>query len=179
MKILKIIGIVLGVALLVLLAIGFMAPKSYKVERSTVISVTDTVAYNYLIDWKSESEWSPWLEMDTNAKVTYSENSNAVGSTYSWEGNEDLGSGIQTRLAQTPYSEIKSQLKFTAPWENEALTDFIISPESQGTKVTWTLTGDMGFIESIMVMMGGGMSEFVGPDYERGLKKLKENLENR
>lgn len=91
MKSVKIIGIVLGVLLLALIVLGMIAPKSYSVSRSVQIKSTDSSTYTFLSDWNNFQAWSPWLKLDSNAKVDISENSASIGSVFQWSGNDSVG----------------------------------------------------------------------------------------
>ena len=178
MKSVKIIGIVLGVLLLALIVLGMIATKSYSVSRSVQIKSTDSSTYTFLSDWNNFQAWSPWLKLDSNAKVDISENSASIGSVFQWSGNDSVGSGKQVRIAQTPFSRIENELIFTTPWESKALTNFeILSVTPQTCSVTWTLLGKNDPISSVFIMLSGGMDEMMGPDYELGLKNLKQKLE--
>jgi hypothetical protein len=53
---------------------------------------------------------------------------------------------------------------------------WLLSPEGDGTRVTWGLDSDMGN-NPIGRWMGLMLDGFVGADYERGLEQLRQTVE--
>jgi hypothetical protein len=51
-----------------------------------------------------------------------------------------------------------------------------IEPEGDGSRVTWAFDTDLG-MNPMARYMGLAFERFIGPDYERGLAKLKQLAE--
>ncbi|HVD99362.1 MAG TPA: SRPBCC family protein [Cytophagaceae bacterium] len=172
MKILKYIGIGLG-GLIVLLAIipVFLSSKSY-VVRSVVVNAPADSVYNYLSDFKNFKQWSPWQEKDPN--MTTSIEGSGVGAVYSWKGNDQVGSGSMTIASADPNKSVTIDLKFIAPWQSQAIVKWSVAPEGNATKVSWEMSQDLSYGQRYFGMM---MDKMIGPDFEKGLSKLKANLE--
>ena len=72
MKILKIAGIAVLVAVIIYILLIILLPLKVFVERSIVVNATQTEVYNYLEDLRNFQEWAYWAEIDpmtnTNTK---------------------------------------------------------------------------------------------------------------
>ena len=82
-------------------------------------------------------------------------------------------------------SEENKHLKFGMQFTDFGGTytaDFFLEPVDGGTKVTWTYDGDVSNTGMASSLMGKIMNQFMdsmlGPDYERGLSKLKTVAES-
>jgi effector-binding domain-containing protein len=176
MKILKTIGLVLTGLLFLIVLISFFLPTGFHVERSIVINTDASVPFNLAKDFREWDKWSPWHEIDTTMKKTYSETQGEVGSYYTWDSeNPNAGKGKVTIMAITPNQLIENKLEFDGMGVSQALYKF--EPVEGGVKVVWTLDGNgegMPWIWKIPskyfnLMMDG----MVGKEYEKGLNKLK------
>ncbi|MGK0430400.1 MAG: hypothetical protein ACJARX_002077, partial [Psychroserpens sp.] len=79
--------------LLLILFIGLaiyiaVQPNDFSFERSAVIKAPTPVVYDYR-EWP---RFSPWLEQDTAAVLTYKDKTSGIDAGYSWDG-ELLGIG--------------------------------------------------------------------------------------
>jgi len=173
MKALKIIGIIVVAIVLIVLVLGFLAPKEMHVERDIVIDAPMSVVKDQTIHFSKFKEWQPWAELDPAMESSIEGEDGTVGAVYTWKGNDDVGEGSQEITSITD-SRADIKLTFTAPWESESNTYFEYEPVNEGVKVTWGMDGDLGFMESIMMnyLMDG--EKMVGDMYEKGLAKLKE-----
>jgi hypothetical protein len=69
------------------------------------------------------------------------------------------------------------ELRFLKPWESQSLGYINTESVGTGTKVTWGFSGENKFPMSIM-MLFMDMDAAVGPDFEKGLAKMKTILES-
>lgn len=175
MKVLKYLGLgLLGVILLVVI-ISFFLPRKVHVERSIEISGEPATAFALINNLQKWNQWSPWHKLDTNAKWTFSENVEGTGAWYTWASeNKNVGNGKLTILESKPNELIKTQLDFEGM--TPAYADYIFTPTENGYKLTWTMDSDMG-MNPIGKFFGLMMDAMIGPDYEKGLKALKELAE--
>ena len=72
----------------------------------------------------------------------------------------------------TPPTKLVIKLDFIDPFESSNVTEFVLAPQGDSTSVTWSMTGPMPFISKIMSVFKS-MDAMIGPDFERGLAKLK------
>lgn len=174
MKVLKIIVGIIVVVVGLFFAWLAMQPDSYRVERSTVINASPELIMDNIAKFKNWSNWSPWAEKDPNAVYTFDGTDGEVGAKMSWDGNDSIGMGSMTISAINGAESMSYDLAFIKPWESSSAGVFTLSADEGGTKVTWVDEGDLPFF---MRMMASAMDGFIGPDFERGLSKMKAHVE--
>jgi len=175
MKALKVTGIVLAGVTLIVVVLGLILPKSFKVERSIVIpSNQKEVVFKNLSNWSEFVKWDPWSTRDKNIKLSFSGEEGKIGSSYSWKGNDSVGEGDMkiTALAQNQF--IESDLHFIKPFKTTNKTVFSMSDEKDGIKVTWSMSGSTPFPINIFMNLFFDMDKQVGGDFDKGLNRLKD-----
>jgi len=145
---------------------------AYHVERSTIINKPIEKVRDSLRDFKQWPQWSPWLIMEPDATLTYSDRQGQVGANYGWSGVL-VGAGSM-ELMEVHDNTLKMQLTFVKPFKSRADDSFVLETTEEGTKVTWSMDGHLPFF---MFWMTGKMKSLIGMDYDRGLLMLKEYLE--
>ncbi|MBY0425218.1 MAG: SRPBCC family protein [Cytophagales bacterium] len=174
MKILKIVGISLGVVIGIFLLVAAFLPTEYTVSRSTEIAKPADSVYAVVSDFTTFTSWSPWAEMEPTAVVTLSGPLKEVGSKYAWVGTT-TGQGSMTISALEPGKSITQDLAFLVPFESKSTVYWSFEPTATGTKTTWTIKGPNPYpVGRIMGLMMDGM---MGKDFDRGLVKLKALVE--
>lgn len=151
---------------------------TYVVERSETIAASPSVVFERVGNLQGWDDWSPWAEMDPNMNKTYNGEQGAVGSSYHWTGNRKVGEGQMTIKASEPNERVAIDLKFVKPFKSESVTEVLLAPSGDGTSVTWRMTGENSLMTKIMGFFGKGMDKMVGPDFEKGLAKLKRISES-
>lgn len=170
--------ILIALVVLVLLFVGFVAtrPADFHVERSARIAAPAETIYPLVADFHRWEAWSPWESIDSTMKKTISGEPMAVGSDYHWAGTGEAGEGRMTLREATPPTGISIQLDFIKPFTATNTTAFAITPEDDGSKVTWTMSGRNNFMAKAMgVFMN--MDQMIGGDFEKGLASLKQVAE--
>lgn len=172
MRALKIILGLLVAIIVVVLAVGVFLPKEYEVVRTIEIDAPPEVVFdevNTLRDWEA---WSPWLAGDPTIESKYSGPASGVGAKVTWT-SEHSGNGTQTIMLSERPTRIETHLDFGNMGRPEAYWTF--EPQDDGTQVTWglegTATGPIGGYFAIMI------DDWVGSDYEDGLRRLKHVVE--
>ncbi|MFD0862428.1 SRPBCC family protein [Sungkyunkwania multivorans] len=168
--------ILLGIVALIIL-LGIIAPSSYNVYREIEIARPKGDVFTYLRSLKRQAEWSPWEEKDPNMLKEFRGTDGEVGSVSYWNGNKDVGEGEQEITKIVDGERIEGQLRFLKPWKS--VSDCYLettSVEEDTTKVRWGFSGKNKFPFSIF-MLFMNMDKAVGGDFEKGLAKLKTNLE--
>jgi hypothetical protein len=146
--------------------------NTYTVERSTTIHATPQERYDRIANFRSWGDWSPWDDLDPDMEKTYAGEDGAVGSSYSWRGNRKAGEGEMTVAALHAPDSVRIDLQFLKPFKSQSITQFELTPEGDGTKVAWTMTGSHTWISRIMGLFVS-MDKLVGKDFEKGLASLK------
>ena len=95
-----------------------------------------------------------------------------VGHRQDWDGQR-IGSGdmVMTHSSDTGY---KYDLQFIKPWKSKSTVEFQLEGHGGETKVTWVMNGGVPFYLFFLKKMMKALTE---SDYDRGLKMLKEYLE--
>jgi effector-binding domain-containing protein/uncharacterized protein YndB with AHSA1/START domain len=166
----------IGLFAVLLVAIGFFLPRTAHVERSIVIEAPQATVFTVLNGFRQFDRWSPWAGIDPNATTTYEGPETGVGSKMSWAGNDAVGTGSQEILESTPYERIRVRLVF-GEFPGDFTATYALAPEGSGTRVTWSFDADYG--SSIFGRYFGLLSDsMLGPDYEKGLGRLKPFAES-
>ncbi|MEQ8711720.1 MAG: SRPBCC family protein [Cyclobacteriaceae bacterium] len=171
------IKILLGLVIVVVLlaVVGFLLPREVHMERSIAIDAQPNEIYQEINDFQNFNKWSPWAQIDPNAKYDYSGPSSGVGAKMSWTSDHpDVGNGSQEIIESVANQKVTTVLLFDdfAP----SYASFIIEPSGNGSTVTWTFDGDMGS-NPIGRYFGLLMDGMLGPQYEEGLSNLKNMVE--
>lgn len=145
-------------------------PK-FQVTRSIMIDAPKEKVLKSLAKYREWEAWSPWLIMDENVQVTHTGEEGSVGSGYAWDGRY-VGSGSM-ELVKIEENALKMKLKFLKPFKSKADV-FWKFEEGTSTKVTWEMHSALPFFLFFMVKQ---MKVWIGMDYERGLRMLKEYIE--
>lgn len=171
MRALKTILIILAALLGLLVILGLVGPASYRVERSTVIAAPPEVVYGYVSRLAMMKEWGPWQEMDKDQVQSIEGADGTVGAVWMWEG-DTVGKGMQTLTALEPNKSVRAELKFLEPMESVSTATYELQALGDSTMLTWGMEGENGFVGKIVgVFMD--MDAMIGPDFEKGLAKLK------
>lgn len=167
-----------GVLILLLLLIGFTSPRVATMERSILIKASENDIFPYLNNLKSfVDHWSPWTEKDPNAKHVYNEIAKGIGAHYSWKGEpKKVGEGSMEIIESELNKRVKTLLNFKG--RGAAFAAWTVKNAGDHSKVTWNFESDNG-MNPVGRIFGRFMDKFLGPDYEKGLNKLKEVIESK
>ncbi len=166
MKIFKKALIVVGLALIVFFAVGFLLPSQVHVQRSLVIHATPAQIQPYISDLKRWSEWTPWnKEMDATVVYVYAD------SEMTWNG-EKMGAGTLRITKSEPGIGIWYTIDFNhGSMGSVGRILYQVVPE--GTEVVWEDTFELGK-NPVNRYFGLLMNSMIGADFDKGLTKLKE-----
>lgn len=146
-------------------------PNEFDFSRSKIIKAPKAMIYNKVNDFKNWPDFSPWIEKEPHAKLTFGEKTSGVGGNYAWHG-EILGEGnMKTTAAETDKS-ISQRIEFVKPFESQSNINWSFENTNEGTKVTWNMKGKQDFMTKMYTTFAGSIEENTAPDFERGLFKL-------
>jgi effector-binding domain-containing protein len=161
----------------VLLIVAYLLPKTYKVERDISIKSKPEVIYGLVSNFAGWHIWVPWTkEMDSTAVFTTAGPSGEVGQTWAWEGKK-MGQGEMVASEQVPGQLLAYDLAFDHG-KYKSRGRIKIDQAGDSCKVSWTDDGDLGY-NPVARYMGLFMDKMMGPDFEKGLAKLKSVAEAR
>jgi len=165
------IGVLFGLMAL----FGLTQPKIATLERSIEINTSSEEAFNKIASLKAFVTWSPWSKKDPAMQQTFLGVDGAVGSVYTWKGNNKVGQGMMTLTAITPGKQANMDVDFGQ--RGKASTQLIVTSTAEGkTTVTWKFESNMG-TNPIMRCAQPMMRKVIGNDYQNGLANLKQQLE--
>lgn len=169
---LKFIGII--ILLLIVYAVFAMLAfsKDYHYEKSVVINAPKEKVWQYAGSLKGYNMWDPFSKEIKNIKITYSGEGNTMGDSYHWKGDDSEGEQSITEIV--PNEKLGTQLHFIKPFEGNAKSAIVLTPEGAGTKVTWMIDNELNTMMKIMKpMMDSNMNKMFGQGLD-DLKKLSE-----
>ena len=155
-----------------------LQPPDFRVERSITIAAPPAVVFDHVNDLHKWQPWSPWAKLDPNAKVGFEGPAAGEGAVMTWSGNREVGAGHMTIKESKPPEHIGIDVAFTEPFEGNTLSEFNFAPDGSGTKVTWAMSAQHGFLEKLMCFIFNG-TKMVGDDLGKGLALLKSVSEAR
>lgn len=166
---LNILG-VLAAFVFLMVIVAFFLPRNFRVERGTVIKAKPEVVYGLVGDLRAWQKWTIWHERDPQMKSTFSEKTNVVGGWSAWESKSE-GNGKMTFTAVEPTKRVVYALEFP-DMDMKSTGTVTLTPDPDGTRVTWADEGDLG-MNPISRWFGVFLDKMIGPDFEKGLAKLK------
>lgn len=175
MKILKKILIIIAIIIAIPLIIALFVKNQYTVVRQITIGKPKTEVYNYLRYLKNQDNFSKWAKMDPNMKKEYSGTDGTVGFVSSWD-SEKIGKGEQEIKTLKEGERIDYELRFIKPVASVSPAYITTEDDSNDTKVTWGLQGNMPYPFNILLLFMD-MENMVGNDIQAGLTDLKTILE--
>ncbi len=149
-------------------SIGFDVTESVTVDKEV------SEVYKSLQNFDEWPRWSPWLCQEPDCPVTVEGAPGSTDHKQGWNG-DFIGSGSMQIKSASENEKLDYDLNFIKPWKAHADVGFKLSPEGAGTRIEWWMNGNLPFF---LFFMKNKMKAFVGSDYKRGLKMLKEYLEN-
>ncbi len=127
-----------------------------------------------LTDFTTWPVWSPWLYTEPDAKVDFVGVAAEPGHGYRWQGRK-VGEGSMSLLSSDS-SQIHCLLNFIKPFKSNAKVSFELEEQADASnRVTWRMDSQLPFF---LFFMKGTMSAFIRSDFTRGLRLLKDYLEN-
>ncbi len=172
------IKILIGIVVLVaVLAIAIATrPKTFRVERSTVISGSSDDVFPFINDFHLWNRWSPFEKLDPNLQRTYSGAEAGKGATYEWLGNREAGQGKMVIVESQPSQRVAIDLFFLKPFKSTSLAEFSFAPTAGGTQVTWAMSGN-NTVAGKAISLVASMDKYLGNSFDEGLANLKRVVE--
>ena len=150
---------------------------SYTVERSITMKAPAPRVHGLVDDFHQWTKWSPWEDLDPELQRTYSGPDQGVGAHYAWTGNRKAGAGSMEITGSTPEEIVDAPALPQAVQVHQHRLRFSFDAGRRGyTNVSWRMDGEQtGLMSSSARFMN--MDKLVGPDFEKGLARLKAAAE--
>jgi hypothetical protein len=158
--------------------------STYQVERQRHVDGPPSVVLEHIVDLRRWTAWSPWEGLDDRMRRTYGGADRGRGAWYEWDGNRKAGRGRMeiTEVDDQDASnggrrhEVTIDLQFLKPFKSHSTTRFIVQPDGDGSLVTWSMTGPHTTMSRVMGVFTS-MDKLIGPDFEKGLAQLQDEVE--
>lgn len=162
------------------LTVAAFRPKSFKVERHTIINAPPEKIFPYINNFQKWREWSPFENLEPDMKKTFDGPESGVGAKYGWEGKGKAGAGSMTIIESDEPHKVGIDLAFTKPFQCNNLAEFTLDASPGGTTdstvVSWAMSGNSPYVARVMGIFCS-MDKMVGGDFQKGLNKLKDVAE--
>lgn len=178
MKILKKILIGIAILIVLILVTAVFVKKEYSVERELTINKPKQEVFDHIKLLKNHAKFNVWSMMDPEMKTEYTGTDGTIGFKSAWDSkNENVGKGEQTIAKITEGERIDFDLHFIKPFEGMAKAYMSTTANSENqTTVKWAFESKMPYPMNLMLLFMN-MDNMLGPDLEKGLLNLKNNLE--
>ncbi len=176
--------LLIGAASMAIVVLGFvglvaMQPSEFQITRSVKIAAPPEAIFSQINDFHKWPAWSPWEALDPDMQRTYSGATAGEGAIYGWTSNHPhVGEGRMTITESRPGELIAIKLEFIKPHAGICPTEFKFTPDGYRTKVTWTMSGKSDFMHKA-VQLFMNMDKLIGGEFEKGLAKLKQIVEEK
>lgn len=155
---------------LLLFAGGYALSPEFKAVRSVVVQASAEKVYPLLADPREWKRWTVWNRRDPSMTIAYSGPPSGAGAAWSWKSKSE-GDGQMTFTAAEPNRRVAYDLYFP-DFGTTSNGDLLLAPEGNGTRVIWTMNGNMG-TNPLFRWMALFADRMVGGDFEAGLANLK------
>ncbi len=174
MRIVKWIVIVLLALAAVLVGGGALLSPKFTVARSISIAAPPEKVYALVADPRGWKQWSVWNRRDPAMSIEYFGPASGAGAGWAWKSKSE-GDGRMSFTAAEPGRRVAYDLYFP-DFGTTSNGDLTMVPEGAGTKVTWTMNGDMGS-NPLFRWIALNADSMVGKDFAAVLTGLKEVAE--
>lgn len=159
-----------------LLGGGLLLSPRFTVVRSAQIQAPPERVYALVADPRQWARWAVWNQRDPMMQIEYSGAPAGAGAVWAWKSASE-GDGRMSFTVAEPGRRLGYDLYFP-DFGTTSSGELGLAPADGGTRVTWTMNGDMGRnpLFHWMALFADGM---VGKDFEAGLANLKKLAETK
>ena len=151
--------------------------KPYTVTRTVTIAAPAERIRSLVNDFHEWRAWSPWEDVDPAMDRSYSGPDRGIGARYAWEGNKKAGKGWM-QITRDDAQGVGADLHFDKPFPADNVFVFSLTPSgSDSTTVEWRMDGELSPLMRAFSVVKS-MDSLVGPDFEKGLARLKRAAES-
>jgi hypothetical protein len=143
----------------------------YSVERTITVNAPAGRLHDLVDDFHSWTRWSPWEDLDPALDRTYSGPDQGIGAHYRWSGNRRAGVGSM-EITGSSDEVVTVAVEFLKPFRSTSTSRFSFAPQGAETTVTWLMTGEQTGLSAVFGKIVK-MDKLIGPDFEKGLARLK------
>ncbi len=154
----------------------FFLEDKVQISRTITIDRPASKVYKAVNSMHHFNKWSPWAQLDPDAKYEFTGPEFGVGSKMSWQGNEEVGSGRQTIIESVADEMVKAELYFDGQGDDPSWATYRIKANGDQSEISWVFDADFNG-DILGRYFGMMMDSMLGPQYETGLNNLKNLVE--
>jgi uncharacterized protein YndB with AHSA1/START domain len=164
--------VTVGVIIAGVLLFAATKPDIIRIQRSITINAPQAKIFPLIDDFHNWSNWAPQDTEDPTIQRTFSGPASGEGAVSDWSGSGNTGKGRMTITKSVPPDNILVMVDWTKPFQAHNLNEFVLEPQGEATKVTWTMNGTNVYMMKVMGVFVN-MDRFMGKHFEIGLANLK------
>lgn len=170
--------VVVSILVVVALFLAFIATRKseFRYEASEVIAAPPEKIFPYISDLKLGGEWSPFEKVDPNMKKEFIGEPNQVGGKMTFAGNKDAGAGSIEILKIVPNELVQLRLVMTEPLAADNIVEYRLTPEGQGTRFSWSMSGDGGYVGKLVTFFID-CEKMITDQFRKGFENLRAIVE--
>lgn len=168
----------IGAAVVAFLIYVALQPAAFTIERTMFMIAPQNEVFNQVNDFRRWQAWSPWAELDPEAKATFEGPAFGPGAVFKWAGNDEVGEGQMSLLRNKPHESITIKTEFMKPYAATNDVEFTFATFGNGTNVTWKMTGSNDYFTRIFCTLFN-MKAALERDFDNGLTKMKSIVETK
>lgn len=165
------------IVLAVLAVFVTMQPDDTHVERSAVVKASPQEVYAYVNNLDNWNSFSPWADLDPNARISYEGPRAGEGAVFHWDGNSEVGEGSMKIVESVPGESVRMDLEFVRPFPGTSSAMFKMEPVEGGTNVTWSSNWKNNFLAKAVSLVID-CEAMTGGYFEQGLENLRAQVES-
>ncbi|HEX7501234.1 MAG TPA: SRPBCC family protein [Polyangia bacterium] len=164
------------VAFCIVAVLVYMARYSgrLRVAQTRIIDAPVAEVYARVVDLRNWRDWSPWLEHEADAPVTFSDKTDGAGSRCAWNSAR-IGTGRIEHVRVLPPGRIEQRMRFRHPFAFRGRSSWQFADCQGKTKVTWSLRGRVAFPMRAFAQTVQGM---IALDFRYGMDRLAGLVES-
>ncbi|MEO7176833.1 MAG: SRPBCC family protein [Saprospiraceae bacterium] len=161
------------------LTLAILGPDIISFQRHIQIDASQHRVFDEFKYLGNFNNWSPWAILDPQMSSSVKGVDAAVGATYTWEGNDQVGAGTMTIEQIQPDSIVLLQLHFVKPWPIEGHYKLSVdSLPADSSNLTWHFEVEIPFYQR-PIMYFVDLEKSLSKDLETGLGNLRKNCETK
>ncbi len=159
-----------GWLLVIIVTIGLVLPKDYRISREIFIKASRTHIHLYVNDLRLWRKWVPWQQQD-NVRIRI-DSPRGIGAQLHWKSPDSYGE--LTIMDASVVDGIRYDMVLDG--RDTASGRIRYQPMGQGTLVRWSMEGrvSLPLVGGYMALL---MDSLTGPFFEQGLQQLKQLAE--
>ena len=166
---------------LMILGLGLVAPREFKVERSIAIHKPKKIVFEHLRFLKNHDRGNTWVKKDPNVKKQYRGVDGTVGFIAAWQGNNEVGVAEQEIKQIVEGARVDFEVRMEKPFKSSFLTYVMTESNNQSgpneTQVTLGMSDRMTFPINGISLFFAPVKE-ISKDMDDSLANLKGLLES-